>query len=136
MPPGHRDPADASEWLRRARSNLARVAAGPASPEVVYEDLCFDALQAAEKAIKAVPVHRCMGFPRTHDIASLLTLVARTGEVVPDEVRAADALTAYAVETRYPGLAEDVIREEYLEARRLAQRVLGWAEAVVAAARR
>jgi HEPN domain-containing protein len=59
-----RDPSGPHEWLRRARSNFARAAAEPANPDILLEDLCFDAQQTAEKAIKAVLVHRAIGFPR------------------------------------------------------------------------
>ena len=45
---------DPREWLNRARSNLAR--ARDRAAEVYLEDLCFDAQQAAEKAIKAVMI--------------------------------------------------------------------------------
>jgi HEPN domain-containing protein len=49
-------PDDPREWLNRARSNLNRARAELA--EVYFEDLCFDAQQAAEKAIKAVLIRR------------------------------------------------------------------------------
>lgn len=49
MPPEYRDPTDPAEWLRRARSNLARARADRGLPEVLYEDLCFDTQQAVEK---------------------------------------------------------------------------------------
>nr|WP_243029119.1 HEPN domain-containing protein [Thermus albus] len=52
-------PHDASDplvWLARAKSNLARAQLGRTSPEVVWEDPCFDAHQAAEKALKALLV--------------------------------------------------------------------------------
>ncbi len=52
MPPERRRPGDPAEWLRRARSNLHRARAYRQQPEVLYEDFCFDAQQAAEKAIK------------------------------------------------------------------------------------
>ena len=45
-------PNDPREWLNRANSNL--VAARNTDPDVYLEDLCFDAQQAAEKAIKGV----------------------------------------------------------------------------------
>jgi hypothetical protein len=41
-------PTDPHEWLRRARSNLAR--AKSQIPEACLEDLCFDAQQASEIA--------------------------------------------------------------------------------------
>ncbi len=43
-------------------------------PEVYLEDLCFQAQQAAEKAIKAVFIARKTPFPYVHDLARLLTL--------------------------------------------------------------
>jgi hypothetical protein len=43
----------AGGWLRRARSNLAR-AKQDKPDEVLFEDLCFDAQQAVEKALKAL----------------------------------------------------------------------------------
>jgi len=54
MPPKRRPADDPVEWLNRARSNLARAKADIRIPHVYLEDLCFDAQQAAEKAIKAV----------------------------------------------------------------------------------
>ena len=63
----HRHPPDdPREWLNRARSNLVRARG---EKEGVYlEDLCFDAQQAAEKAIKAFLVHRGVRFPYVHDL--------------------------------------------------------------------
>ncbi|MDI6735051.1 MAG: HEPN domain-containing protein [bacterium] len=43
------------EWLKRAKSHLARAKLGKTSEEVLYEDLCFDCQQVAEKTIKALP---------------------------------------------------------------------------------
>jgi HEPN domain-containing protein len=60
--------ADPNEWLPRARSNLAH--AKSRTPEVCLEDLCFDAQQAAEKAIKAVYICRSLVFRYTHDSRS------------------------------------------------------------------
>jgi hypothetical protein len=52
-------------WLNRARSNLVR--ARTVLPAVYLEDLCFDAQQAVEKAIKVVPIARGVDFPLSHD---------------------------------------------------------------------
>jgi len=131
MPPRQRDPTEGAEWLRRARSNLARARAGRSSPEVLYEDLCFDAQQAAEKAIKALLVEHKMSFPKTHAIMDLLTLLQQSGVVVPEEIRRAGLLTGYAVETRYPGLSEEVTREDYVQALELAECVVRWAESLL-----
>ncbi len=125
------DPTDPMEWLRRARSNLARAGAGRFLPEVLYEDLCFDAQQAAEKAIKAVLVHRKTPFPKTHAIMDLLTLLGQTGVDIPEEIRQAGVLSVHAVESRYPGVSEGVTAEDYAEAVALAKRVVRWAEATI-----
>jgi HEPN domain-containing protein len=136
MPPEDRDPTNPAEWLRRARSNLARAKADRGLPEVLYEDLCFDAQQAAEKSIKALLVHKGVAFPKTHDIINLLTLVQRGGIEVPEEVRKGGILTGYALESRYPGLSEEVTEEEYLEAIDMAERVMRWAESLISALRK
>ena len=63
-------PTDPREWLNRARSNLALARSDGVG--VLLEDLCFEAQQAAEKAIKAVFVHHGARFPSVHDLDELL----------------------------------------------------------------
>ena len=126
-----RDPSHPRSWLRRARSNLARARSLANLPDVIYEDPCVDAQQAAEKALKAVLVHLKVDFPKTHALADLLTLIAKAGVGVPPEIEEATSLTPYAVETRYPGPSEDVTAEDHTEAVRIAERVLRWAEALI-----
>ena len=53
MPPEGPGPGDPREWLRRARNNLARSSQGQVTADVLFEDACFDAQQAVEKALKA-----------------------------------------------------------------------------------
>ena len=125
------DPRNPLSWLRRAKSNLARARALAGLPDVLYEDLCFDAQQATEKALKAILVQHKAAFPRTHALADLLTLVAKAGVDLPADVADATVLTPYAVETRYPGLWEEVTAADHAEAVRVAERVVGWAEAIV-----
>jgi len=122
-------PDDPREWLNRARSNLALAKARVAG--VYLEDLCFSAQQAAEKAVKAVLIHLGVRFPYTHDLAELLTLVERAGLAVPDGLRRASILSDYAVESRYPGLAEPVTEREYKEAVDIAKEVVRWAEGIM-----
>ena len=61
MPPERFPPDDPREWLTRARRNLAQARAHIS--EVYLEDLCFDAQQAAEKAIKALLLQRVLSRP-------------------------------------------------------------------------
>jgi HEPN domain-containing protein len=127
MPPSLRSGSDPGEWLRRARSNLSRCRSDSRLPDVLFEDLCFDAQQAAEKAIKAV-VLEGRRVPRTHDLAELVNLVTATGVEVPRDVQEAKRLTPYAVAGRYPGVSEDASEGEYREALAIAERVVAWAE--------
>lgn len=126
MPSERFSPDDPREWLNRARSNLARAQAKITG--VYLEDLCFDAQQAAEKAIKALLIKRGVTFPYVHDLARLVTLLEEAGQEIPEFVRRAEALTRYAVVTRYPGLAEPVTEAHYQEAVAVAKAVLEWVE--------
>lgn len=85
-------------------------------PGVYLEDLCFNAQQAAEKAIKALLISRNVAFPYVHDLAQLLTLCERAGQRIPEAIRQAERLTCFAVFTRYPGIAPPLSHEEYQEA--------------------
>ena len=122
-------PDDPREWLNRARSNLTR---GKIQQSGVYlEDLCYDAQQAAEKAIKALLIHLGVRFPYTHDLTQLLTLVEQAGQSVPDDVKQAGVLSDYAVAARYPGLTEPVTYEEYDKAVAIAERTVLWVENII-----
>ena len=119
-------PNDPREWINRALSNLAL--ARNVLPNVEIEDLCFDAQQAAEKAIKAVFVHRGENFPYTHDLHRLLRLLKRHGVKVPKYVGDAKELTRFAFETRYPGEFGPLTRHTHRRAVRIAAAVLRWAK--------
>ncbi len=128
MPPERRPPDDPLEWLNRARSNLARAKADINLPGIYLEDLCFDAQQTAEKAIKALLLFRGSAFPFVHDLAELITVLQQSGQDVPASVAEAARLTRFAVETRYPSLAEPVTREDYDRAIAIATEVIHWVE--------
>ncbi|MBM4082526.1 MAG: HEPN domain-containing protein, partial [Planctomycetes bacterium] len=122
-------PEDPREWLNRAHSNILRARA--VQPGVYLEDLCFDAQQAAEKAIKALLIAREVDFPYVHDIAELLTLLEKAGQIIPQPVREAERLTRFAVFTRYPYFQEAVSPQEHQEAVAVADEVVRWAEGLI-----
>ena len=119
-------PDDPREWMNRAKSNLALAANRVAG--AYLEDLCFEAQQAAEKAIKAVMIRRDIEFPYVHDLGRLLSVLEIVGEPIPEEIHEAALLTKYAWEGRYPGVMEPVSDQDYAEAIRIAEAVLRWAE--------
>jgi HEPN domain-containing protein len=123
MPLERRPPDDPREWLNRARSNLVQAQA--ILPGVYLEDLCFNAQQAAEKAIKAVLIARGVDVPLIHDLARLLTLL---DQEIPPDIAAAARLTRFAAVTRYPGVAEPVTIEEHQRAVAIAAAVVRWAD--------
>ena len=127
-------PDDPREWLNRARSNLARAKAKRKG--VYLEDLCFDAQQAAEKAIKALLIKLDVNFPYVHDLAELLTLVEKAGQAVPEPIKRAEELSRFAVFTRYPGIGPSIKEKEYRETVEIAARVVKWAENIILPKRR
>ncbi|MGQ0812324.1 MAG: HEPN domain-containing protein [Nitrospiraceae bacterium] len=131
MPPERRPPDDPIEWLNRAKSNLARAKADVTLPAIYLEDLCFDAQQAAEKAIKALLLSRNIAFPFVHDLAELVTVLQQSGQAVPTQIAEAARLTRFAGETRYPSLAEAVTREDYKRAVAIAEEVIVWVESKI-----
>lgn len=129
--PKHRPvPGSPEDWLARAIGDLAL--ARVALPEQgYYEDLCFHAQQAAEKAIKAVYKKHNLTFRYTHDLGELLADLMDNGIDIPPDVEAAQILTAYAWEALYPGLSEPVTFEEYQETVQQAEDVVRWAESII-----
>ena len=124
-PPERYPPDDRREWLNRAKSNLAM--AKNRVPDVYLEDLCFEAQQAAEKAIKSVMIKRGVEFPYVHDLARLLSLLEAGGVRVPEAVMQAEELTQYAMSTRYPSVEQPVSEADYCKAVRIAEAVVVWA---------
>ena len=69
------------EWLRRAKSNLIR-AKQPRLEGVFWEDLCFDAQQSVEKALKGLLTFygipfRCIPVKKVRKYASSLCACVR-----------------------------------------------------------
>ena len=132
--PNRYPPDDPREWLNRARSNLAQAKAK--QKDVYLEDLCFHAQQAAEKAIKALLINVNVNFPYVHDLAELLTLVEKAGQVVPESIKRGEVLSRFAVFTRYPGIGPAIKEKEYRETVEIAARVVKWAENIILPKRR
>ena len=104
MPQDRPTPGSPRAWLARAKGDLA-LARAPLPEGGYYEDLCFHAQQAAEKALKAICLHRGWEFRYVHDVEELITDLRHNGLMVPEEIEESVILTSYAFETRYPGVA-------------------------------
>jgi HEPN domain-containing protein len=69
-----KDPTDPQAWLLRARGNLNLAEKGGRLKGVLLEDLCFNAQQAAEKALKAVCLAYEIEIPKTHSLIHLMDI--------------------------------------------------------------
>ena len=118
-------------WFHRAKSNLARAELGKQVEDILYEDLCFDAQQSVEKALKGLMAFLGIEIPKTHSIGYLLGLIDESGKAkVPENLKDAAVLTDYAVTARYPGNWEPVDEAEYERAVNLAREVHMWVTSI------
>lgn len=129
MPPERYTPGSPMDWMRHARSDLELVKTAPHA-NILPEEICFHAQQAAEKALKALLIARGIPFPWTHNLRTLLDLLAPTADP-PRDVHAATALTDYAVALLYPCVREPITEEEQKEALQLATDVVYWAASFI-----
>ena len=113
------------EWINRAKSCLA-LAKEFDNEDIYREDLCFQAQQAAEKAVKAVMVYLSIEPPHTHNF-NVLLLRLKEKISIPDYILKVIDLNDYAIQTRYPGDYTPVGKAEYEEVVRIAESVVAWA---------
>ena len=116
-------------WLQRAESNL-RVAHLGRGEGVFLEDLCFEAQQAAEKALKALLIYLSGDYPKVHSFSLILEQIGNYIEI-QEPIREVVELSDYAVQMRYPGDYFPVSEEEYKRALELAERALRWVQAQI-----
>lgn len=121
------DERDSETWLRFATEDLEAgemVARGPGfAPRVA----CYQAQQAAEKALKAVLVEDGRPFPVTHDLRVLRDLVAEERASARTDVDLA-WLSRWNIRGRYPGDWEEATEDD-------ARRAIDAARTIVEAVR-
>lgn len=122
-------PGSAEDWIMHAESDLS-LAKLELSDVVLLSSLCFHAQQAVEKTLKAVLIGHGIEITKTHNIFSI---VERLPESItfPDNLKAAFNLTKYAVVTRYPGDFDNISKDEWQDAVKIADRVLKWAREII-----
>lgn len=130
MTPARR-PEAAKRWLEEARERLDHA---PTYQGGSRRILCEQAHYATEYAIKSVIIARRQTFPTVHDIGLLLNTPEEAGERIPADVETASSLSAYAGEGRYSFDRDPEVvaigDEEYEQAVRQAETVVGWAERI------
>ena len=117
---------DFKSWLARAKSSLA-ISKNKSDDDIYYEDLCFQAQQAVEKALKALLIFYSVEPEKTHNLVSLAKTLSKYTDV-PEEINEAVILNDYAVQTRYPGAYTPIDEEEYNNAVTVAEKCVQWVE--------
>ena len=97
------------EWIAKAEGDFATAERElSATEQPNYDAVCFHAQQCVEKYLKAFLQEANIAFPRTHDLAGLLALVTTLQPTWTAMTPDLNALSAFAVEGRYPGESADL----------------------------
>lgn len=110
------------QWFEKAENDfLAAECLLLSETEATIEAVCFHSQQGVEKYVKAVLTLHGIEFPKTHDIANVISRLPDP-EVVGLSLVEEDRLTDYATVTRYPGDYDPITLEEARAAVELARR--------------
>ncbi len=93
-----------NEWIAKAEGDFAtaqRELGATDSPN--YDAVCFHAQQCVEKYLKAFLQESDISFPKTHELADLLSLAVLIESTWTWMTPDLNTLSAFAVEYRYPG---------------------------------
>lgn len=89
-------------WVVKASNDLLAAKTILESGRPINDIVCFLAQQCVEKGLKAFLVYSGIHIQKTHDLVNLVKICAENDEEFFQLEDAADALSNYAVETRYP----------------------------------
>ena len=97
-----------SEWLEKAEGDLRTASRELAVlREPNYDAVCFHSQQCAEKYLKARLQECGIPFGKTHHLIALLDLLVAQDKTWDVLRSAAQGLSTFAVEIRYPGTSAD-----------------------------
>lgn len=97
------------QWITKADFDYFAARQLMANPDPLREVIAFHCQQAAEKYIKAFLVRHKVEFPKTHNIENLVALVETVAPPLASVMEAAEILTPFGVEIRYPGDFPEVL---------------------------
>lgn len=115
---------DYKEWINRAKSCLT-IAESYKDETVYLEDLCFNAQQSVEKALKGLIFYLGLKPPKTHFLNELIQVISKRMPI-PESIKGCIDLNDYAVFTRYPDDYKSIDEEEYNDAVKIAKNVYNW----------
>jgi len=121
--PSPEESGEARRWLGQADEELTVARILAADDRAPARAACFHAHLAAEKAIKALLIHRAIVVPKSHDLPGL-------GQLLPEndqdrlETRDLQALDPWTVEGRYPADLGDLAADRVQQLVQAAARVV------------
>ncbi len=115
----------AQAFLQKAQNDLFTARTTLAAHDGPTDTPCFHAQQAVEKALKALLTIKGVVAPRTHDLLVLLDALPEAPPTVEPYRQTLGALTAYAVEVRYPDDWYEPVREDAQNALKTAEAFVG-----------
>ena len=118
------------EWLKRAEGSFLIVKKLAKEDDVYLEDLCFHLQQSVEKALKGLLLFYGGELKKTHDSSVLIGLLEEYVNI-PDFILDVMQLDIYAVETRYPGIYDEVTREEFEAHLKVAELCIEWVDSIM-----
>ena len=115
------------KWIAVAESDFEACLALRGIPGNSFrQQIAFHAQQSVEKYIKSWLELKQIAYPYTHDISRLLDILEENGSVeIARTLDAAEMLTPYAVQFRYPFESGDLDEDDIKEAIRIASEVRG-----------
>jgi HEPN domain-containing protein len=91
------------EWVKKAEQDHVMARQGSRSKLPVHDGVCFHCQQCAEKYLKALLEELGLAVPKTHDLDQLLIDLIPHHPQLRSLRRGLLFLSAFAVQTRYPG---------------------------------
>ena len=95
----HREKAEI--LLKKAKQDVDLLDAVISNLNVADDIFGFHAQQAAEKYLKALLSHFQISFKHTHNLRSLMELLAKAGQPLPTDLADLDTLTPFGTLARY-----------------------------------
>jgi HEPN domain-containing protein len=117
---------EVQQWLSKADHDLrsAKKLMAPGDDDVFLDTAVYHYQQAAEKAFKAYLTAHEIVFPKIHLLSPLLELCRDLDQSFTELADAAELLTPFATEFRYPGDIIEPDPSDALEAQKAAEYVL------------
>lgn len=118
------DPREAvSRWLRFASEDLADASALLSLHDRTPRNICTQAQQSAEKALKSVLIYAGIRFPKVHDLEHLVRLIPEGWEA-KSSAWDLEWLSTWSGQGRYPGDLPEGDRSDAERAVHLAEDIL------------